>query len=60
MLHVVANMTNVINELKAEGIKISQEMLNGLSPYHTGHINRFGIFYLNKEKEKLRIEYKLS
>ena len=60
MLHVVANMTNVINELKAEGMDVTSGMLNGLSPYHTGHINRYGIFYLNKDKEKLHIEYKLS
>jgi len=60
MLHVVANMTNVINELKAEGTDVSSDMLNGLSPYHTGHINRYGIFYLNKDKEKLHIEYKLN
>lgn len=60
MLHVVANMTNVINELKTEGVVITQEMLNGLSPYHTGHINRFGVFYLSMDKEKLQVEYKLS
>ena len=60
MLHVVANMTNVINALIAEGMVVTQEMLNALSPYHTGHINRFGIFYLSMDKEKLSVEYRLS
>lgn len=60
MLHVVANMTNVINELKDEGWIITLDMLNGLSPYHTGHINRLGIFHLSMDKEKLRVEHKLS
>ncbi|HHX8417257.1 TPA: Tn3 family transposase [Legionella pneumophila] len=60
MLHVVANMTHAINELKVEGLDITPDMLNGLSPYHTGHINRFGVFYLSMNKEKLHVEYKLS
>jgi hypothetical protein len=60
MLHVVANMTNVINALIAGGMVVTPEMLNALSPYHTRHINRFGIFYLTMDKEKLSVEYRLS
>ena len=51
ILHVVANMTNVINEMKAEGYRISPDMLKGLSPYHTGHINRFGLFPLTGNEQ---------
>ena len=60
ILHVVANMTNVINDMKAEGYDIRPEMLNGLSPYHTGHLNRFGLFPLTGNREKLKVEFRLS
>lgn len=60
ILHVVANMTNVINDMKAEGYYISPEMLNGLSPYHTGHLNRFGVFPMTGDRSKLRVEFKLD
>ncbi|HHF7343653.1 TPA: hypothetical protein ACPSKB_000046 [Legionella feeleii] len=53
-------MTNVINEMKTEGYEITAEMLNGLSPYHTGHLNRFGLFPLTGSREKLRVEFKLN
>ncbi|WP_019216433.1 Tn3 family transposase [Legionella tunisiensis] len=56
----MANMTNVINEMKAESYEIIPEMLNGLSPYHTSHLNRFGLFPLTGSREKLRVEYKLN
>ena len=60
ILHVVANMTNVINEMKMEGYDIRPEMLNGLSPYHTGHLNRFGLFPMTGNRDKLRVEFKLN
>jgi hypothetical protein len=53
-------MTNVINEMKLEGYDISPEMLNGLSPYHTGHLNRFGLFPMTGNRDKLRVEFKLN
>ena len=60
ILHVVANMTNIINELKAEGLVVTQDMLNALSPYHEGHINRYGLFPLSMNKKKLHVEFKLN
>ena len=60
ILHVVANMTNVINELKAEGLEVTKDMLNALSPYHEGHINRYGLFPLSMNKKKLHVEFKLN
>ena len=38
MLHVVANITNVINERTEEGLEATENMRKGLSPYHGGHI----------------------
>ncbi|HHY0671291.1 TPA: Tn3 family transposase, partial [Legionella anisa] len=58
ILHIVANMTVVINEMKVGGYKISPEMLNALSPYHTSHLNRFGVFPLTGNREKLRVGFK--
>ena len=60
MLHVVANMTNIINELTEEGLEVTENMRNGLSPYHGGHINRYGVFPLSMDRDKLRVEYKLN
>lgn len=60
MLHVVANMTNVINELTEEGLEVTENMRNGLSPYHGGHINRYGVFPLSMDRDKLRVECKLN
>jgi Tn3 transposase DDE domain len=53
-------MTNVINELKAEGLEVTKDMLNALSPYHEGHINRYGLFPLSMNKKKLHVEFKLN
>ena len=60
MLHAAANMTNVINELTEEGLVDTENMRNGLSPHHGGHINRCGVFPLSMEKDKLKVEYKLN
>lgn len=57
ILHVTANMTKVVNELKREGEIIEDEVLAGLSPYLTGHINRRGIFVLDFNKEVIDLEY---
>lgn len=59
ILHVVANMTKVINDLRNEGTEINEYILRELSPYRTDHINRFGIFPLNMNKETIDLEYKL-
>ncbi|CEG56888.1 protein of unknown function [Legionella fallonii LLAP-10] len=59
MLHVVANVINVINKL-TEDLEVTENMRNGLSPYHGGHINRYGVFPLSMDRDKLRVEYKLN
>lgn len=51
ILHNVEAMTNVIKELQKEGVQITQEVLKGLSPYRTHHINRFGDYTLNLDRE---------
>ena len=52
---------SVIKELQGEGVKITQEVLAGLSPYRTHHINRFGDYTLNLDQEvrPMKIETKI-
>jgi hypothetical protein len=42
ILHNVEQMSRVLAQLREEGMDISPEVLAGLSPYRTAHINRFG------------------
>ncbi|PXV55927.1 Transposase and inactivated derivatives, TnpA family [Dyella jiangningensis] len=42
ILHNVEHMTRAIGQLQVEGHEITPEVLAGLSPYRTAHINRFG------------------
>ncbi|WP_040232870.1 Tn3 family transposase, partial [Xanthomonas citri] len=46
-LHNVEQMTRVLAQLRDEGSNISTEVLAGLSPYRTSHINRFGDYTLD-------------
>src|SRR5690606_38540583 len=51
ILYNVEQMTTVIKELKAEGMDINPELLAGLSPYRTAHINRFGDYTVNLDRK---------
>lgn len=42
ILHNVEHMSRAIDSLQAEGLEVTSELLAGLSPYRTAHINRFG------------------
>ena len=59
IFHTVAHQTKAVNKLKGEGIDIPIEILAGIAPYWTGHINRFGAFHLDMEKAMPKIEYDL-
>jgi hypothetical protein len=47
MLHTLDSMTRVLSDLRSEGQVIDEELLRGLSPYRTMHINRFGDYRLD-------------
>jgi len=51
ILHNVEAMTRVLKGMLVEGIEITQEILAALSPYRTHHINRFGDYTLDLERE---------
>lgn len=57
ILHNVVGMTRVLAELRKEGVELSPEILAGLSPYRTSHINRFGDYTLDLEKEIAPLDY---
>jgi hypothetical protein len=47
ILHNVVGMTRVLQELRDEGTEIRLEILAGLAPFRTAHINRFGDYTLD-------------
>lgn len=60
IFHNVVYQTKAINKLRAQGIEIPNEILAGMSPYWTEHLNRFGMFQLDMEKIASEIEYDLQ
>jgi hypothetical protein len=48
-----------INKLRAQGIEIPDEILAGIAPYWTEHLNRFGMFQLDMGEIAAEIEYDL-
>ncbi|PCI27632.1 Tn3 family transposase [Candidatus Wolfebacteria bacterium] len=55
MLQNVIDMTNIINELKNEGMEISINDISYLSPYITEHIKRFGDYIIDLSNIPRRI-----
>ena len=67
--HLVANslilynareMTRVLQELVAEGYPVSEQTIRLLAPYRTEHINRFGSYTLNMDREVPPLEIKFE
>lgn len=50
-LHNVNAMTQVLNDLKEEGVKLTDTLIAGLAPYRTEHINRLGDYILNLRRK---------
>jgi hypothetical protein len=59
ILHNVEAMTMVIKELQNEGMHITQEVLAGLSPYRTHHVNHFGNYTLDRKICPMKFETKI-
>lgn len=57
ILHVVEGMTKILAQLRDEGMGINAEVLAGLSPYRTRHINRFGDYTLDLTRTVPPIDY---
>lgn len=59
IFHTMVHQTKTINQLRNEGVEITDEMLAHFAPYWTEHYNRYGLFQLNMEKGTAEIEYDL-
>ena len=49
MLHNVIDLTDVLNEMNAEGETVTKELVEKISPYLNGHLRRFGRFHLDMD-----------
>lgn len=59
ILYNVISMTKAVGDLVTEGYSIDNETLAGLSPFKRGKINRFGIYPMNMDREKMDIHFDL-
>lgn len=57
ILHNVDQMTRVLAGLQEEGVELNPEVLGGLSPYRTSHINRFGDYTLDLERDVAPLQF---
>jgi TnpA family transposase len=56
IFHNCHTLTQALQELEAEGMELTPELLGALSPYRTHHINRFGRYEL-REREPAPVDY---
>lgn len=59
ILHNVESMTRTLKTMQGEGLPITEEVLAGLAPYRTEHINRFGDYTLNLGRKVPPMNFKL-
>ena len=56
----VVEMSRILNELIQEGYPLSPEAVAALSPFLTLHVNRFGRYSLDLERNPIMIDYGLQ
>ena len=55
IFHNCHTITQALKELQTDGMKLTPELLAGLSPYRTHHLNRFGLYEM-KERHPLPVD----
>ncbi|WP_066706969.1 Tn3 family transposase [Curvibacter delicatus] len=60
ILHNVAGMSRVLKELREEGTEITPEVLAGLAPFRTAHINRYGDYTLDFRRKSEPLDFRMS
>jgi hypothetical protein len=60
IFHNVQAQTRVLHQLADEGHEFDDAILARLSPYLTKHVNRFGKYTLNLDRENSAPDYALS
>ncbi len=59
ILHNVQQMTQILKGLQHDDYALSDVVLNGLAPYRRQHINRFGEYSLDLDREVEPLNYKV-
>lgn len=60
MLYNVDEMTRVFNQLIDEGYEITADIIKAFAPYRTEHINRFGSYDSESQRDVLPLQYSLK
>ena len=60
IFHNVVELTRILNQLYQEGYCFEPEAISALSPYLTWHINRFGLYHLDSERQPLPLDFELA
>ncbi|MDN5370418.1 MAG: hypothetical protein PWP74_1726 [Shewanella sp.] len=60
ILYNADKMTCILRELADQGIELTPELLAGLSPYRTAHINRFGDYLLDMERSYSPLNFAMN
>jgi len=60
ILHNVHGMSRILKGLQAKGYVLTEEILRGTAPYRREHINRFGEYPLDLDREVEPINYKIE
>jgi hypothetical protein len=58
MLHNVADLTELLSDMSAEGLPVTRELVSRLSPYMREHIRRFGQYLLDMDDQPPPLEPK--
>lgn len=60
ILHNFHGMSRILKGLQAKGYVLTEEILRGTAPYRREHINRFGEYPLDLDREVEPINYKID
>ena len=60
IFHTIVHQTKSVNKLRQDGMEIPDEVLTGFSPYWRDHLNRFGVFTLDMDRNTAEIDYELA
>src|SRR5262245_58441699 len=55
----VCSMTRALHKMRKVGVMMDADTLARLSPYLNGHVNRFGEYRLDLNRQPLPIDYQL-
>lgn len=60
ILYNVSEISRILNELAEQGYRFSADAIARLSPYLTEHINRFGAYGMDGDRDDIPLEFDLD